>query len=82
MLLHALEMVAPTKAAPIARVISVVTGIAVAGAAFYYGETFLAIFVAMITFMGFREGRSETPRARPAPRVEESPDSEPPAFPI
>ncbi|MEA2023345.1 MAG: site-2 protease family protein [Actinomycetota bacterium] len=82
MLQHALEMVTPTKARPIARVISVVTGIVVAGAAFYYGETFLAIFVAMITFMGFRGGRSDIPRPRPAPRVEEPPDSEPPAFPI
>jgi hypothetical protein len=75
-------MVTPTKAAPIARWISVVTGVAVVAAAFYFGETFLAIFVAMITFMGFREGRSESPGARPAPRVEEPPDSEPPAFPI
>jgi Zn-dependent protease len=82
MLQHALEIITPTKAAPIARVVSVVTGVVVAGAAFYYGETFLAIFVAMITFMGLREGRSETPRAPPTPRVEEPPDSEPPAFPI
>jgi hypothetical protein len=82
MLQHALEMVTPTKAAPIARWISVVTGVAVVAAAFYFGETFLAIFVAMITFMGFREGRSGSPGARPAPRVEEPPDSEPPAFPI
>lgn len=82
MLQHALEMASPTKAAPIARWISVVTGIVVVATAFYFGETFLAIFVAMITFMGFREGRSDSPRARPAPRVEDSPGDDPPAFPI
>jgi Zn-dependent protease len=82
MLQHALEMVTPTKAKSIARWISVVTGVVVVAAAFYYRETFLAIFVAMITFMGFREGTSDTPRARPAPRVEEHPDTEPPVFPI
>jgi Zn-dependent protease len=84
MLRHALEMVTPTKAAPIARWISVVTGVAVVATAFYFGETFLAIFVAMITFMGFREGRGESgePQPRPKPRVEEPPDTEPPAFPI
>ena len=82
MLQHALEIFTPTKAKPVARWISVVTGAAVVAVAFYYGETFLAIFVAMITFMGFREGRSDTPSARPAPRVEEHPDTDPPVFPI
>ena len=82
MLQHALEIFTPTKAKPVARWISVVTGAAVVAVAFYYGETFLAIFVAMITFMGFREGRSDTPRARPEPRVEEHPDTDPPVFPI
>ncbi len=82
MLQHALEIFTPTKAKPVARWISVVTGVAVVAVAFYYGETFLAIFVAMITFMGFREGRSDTPRARPEPRVEEHPDTDPPVFPI
>ncbi len=82
MLQHALEMVTPTKAVPIARWISVVTGVAVVATAFYFGETFLAIFVAMITFMGFRDGRSDSPRARPVPRVEEPPGDDPPAFPI
>ncbi|MEA3501940.1 MAG: site-2 protease family protein, partial [Actinomycetota bacterium] len=84
MLQHALEMVTPKKAAPIARVISVVTGVAVSAAALYFGETFLAIFVAMITFMGFREGRSDQAKKRPEPepRVEEPPDAEPPTFPI
>ena len=82
MLQHALEIFTPTKAAPIARWISVVTGVAAAGAAFYYGETFLAIFVAMITFMGFRQGRTEQPKPRPEPQVQEPPDTEPPVFPI
>ena len=83
MLQHALEIFTPTKAAPIARWISVVTGVAVAGAAFYYGETFLAIFVAMITFMGFRERRSDQPvEPQPKPQVEQPPGEEPPVFPI
>ncbi len=82
MLQHALEIFTPTKAAPIARGISVVTGVAAAGAAFYLGETFLAIFVAMITFMGFRQGRTEQPKPRPKPQVQEPPDTEPPVFPI
>jgi Zn-dependent protease len=84
MLQHALEMVTPTKAAPIARWISVATGVAVVAAAFYYGETFLAIFVAMITFMGFRDRGGEGPKAAPKPKrqIEEPPDKEPPAFPI
>ena len=84
MLQHALEMVTPTKAAPIARWISVATGVAVVATAFYFGETFLAIFVAMITFMGFRQGRSDQPREQPEhrPQIEEPPDSEPPVFPI
>jgi len=84
MLQHGLEMVTPTKAAPIARWVSVATGVAVAGAAFYYGETFLAIFVAMITFMGFRQGRTDEPKPRPKPerQIEQPPDQEPPVFPI
>ena len=84
MLQHGLEMVTPTKAAPIARWVSVATGVVVAGAAFYYGETFLAIFVAMITFMGFRQGRTDEPKPRPKPerQIEQPPDQEPPVFPI
>ena len=84
MLKHALEIITPTKAAPVARVVSVVTGVAVVAAAFYYGETFLAIFVAMITFMGFRGGGSDQPRVRrePEPSAEEPPGTDPPGFPI
>ena len=85
MLQHALEMVTPTKATPIARWISVVTGAAVVAIAFYFGETFLAIFVAMITFMGFRQGQTDQPaepRSQPKQQIEEPPDTEPPVFPI
>ena len=87
MLQHALEMITPTKAAPIARWISVVTGAAVVAVAFYFGETFLAIFVAMITFMGFRQPRTDQPvepRSQPEQdrQIEEPPDQEPPVFPI
>jgi Zn-dependent protease len=87
MLQHALEMVAPTRAASIAKVVSVITGVVAVAAAFYYGQTFLAIFVAMITFMGLRS--DATPAAKPdaaVPAAEQSeisqPEEEPPTFPI
>jgi Zn-dependent protease len=85
MLQHGLEMFTPTKAAGIARVVSVVAGVAAVAAAFYYGETFLAIFVGMITLMGLRSGRDEQPRPTPAaapPPTDVHSDEEPPAFPI
>lgn len=87
MLQHALEMVAPKQAASIAKVVSVIAGVAAVAAAFYYGQTFLAIFVAMITFMGLRSGNTEevkaTTPAQTADRVQApQPEQEPPAFPI
>ena len=85
MLQHGLEMFTPTKAAGIARVVSVIAGVAAVAAAFYYGQTFLAIFVGMITLMGLRAGRAEDPRPAPAaepPTADVRPDDEPPAFPI
>ena len=67
MLQHGLEMFTPAKAVGIARVVSVVVGVAAVVAAFYYGRTFLAIFVGMITLMGLRSARDEEPRPAPAP---------------
>lgn len=85
MLQHGLEMITPTKAAGIARVVSVIAGVIVAGGAYYYGQTFLAIFVAMITFMGLRSGDGDQRRSRPAPpssTTDTGSGEEPPAFPI
>ena len=85
MLQHGLEVFTPAKAAGIARVVSVIAGVTAAVAAFYYGQTFLAIFVGMITLMGLRSGREEQPRPAPAseqPPGDTRPDQEPPAFPI
>jgi Zn-dependent protease len=87
MLQHALEMVAPKRAASIARIVSVIAGVAAAGAAFYYDQTFLAIFVGIITFMGLRSDGTGEPKqdasAKTAERPEASqPEEEPPAFPI
>jgi len=85
MLQHGLEMFTPTRAAGIARVVSVIAGVAAVAAAFYYGQTFLAIFVGMITLIGLRSGRDEQPRPAPAsapPATDVQSDEEPPAFPI
>ena len=91
MLQHGLEIFTPKRAAGIARVVSVIAGVAAVVAAFYYGQTILAIFVGMITLMGLRAGRAEDPQPAPAtepPTAEDQPpfdvypDEEPPAFPI
>lgn len=85
MLQHGLEMFTPTKAAGIARVVSVVAGVAAVAAAFYYGQTFLAIFVGLITLMGLRSGNAVEPQPAPAaepPPADVQSDEEPPAFPI
>ncbi|HZJ47529.1 MAG TPA: site-2 protease family protein [Acidimicrobiia bacterium] len=80
MLQHALEVATPTRAPAIARVVSVIAGVIVVAVAWWYEQRFLAIFVAMITFMGFREGRDERPKPEPPPTRPR--DEEPPAFPI
>ena len=87
MLQHALEMVVPSRATGIAKVVSVIAGVAAVGAAFYYGQTFLAIFVGVITLMGLRSsGGGEPappPSAEPRPAAsDQQPDEDPPAFPI
>jgi Zn-dependent protease len=87
MLQHALEMVAPRRAAPIAKVVSVVAGVAAAGAAFYYEQMFLGIFVAIITLMGLRSDGTGEPKPDARPQREERPaasrpDDDPPQFPI
>ena len=87
MLQHALEMVTPTRAAGIARVVSVIAGVAAVGAAFYYGQTYLAIFVGVITLMGLRSSGGGEPNQAPAaesrPVVsDQQPEDDPPAFPI
>jgi len=82
MLRHGLEMITPTRADGIARVVSVIAGIIVVVVAWRYGQRFLAIFVAMITFMGLREGRSERVPPEPEQKIDKPPGEEPPAFPI
>lgn len=87
MLQHALEMVAPSRAAGIAKVVSLFAGVAAVAGAFYYGQTFLAVFVGMITLMGLRSSGAEEPTPEPVeqPRpaaTDPQPDEEPPAFPI
>ena len=87
MLQHALEMVAPARAVGIAKAVSLVAGVLAVGAALYYGQTFLAVFVGMITLVGLRSSGGDEPR--PAPTADQHPPStdpqseeEPPAFPI
>ena len=84
MLKHALEAVSPKRAPGIARVVSVIAGVVVAGVAWQYGQRFLAIFVAMITFMGLREGRESPPGPQPPVHDagETAGDDDPPVFPI
>jgi Zn-dependent protease len=85
MLQYGLEMFTPTKAAGIARVVSVIAGVAAVVAAFYYGQTFLAIFVGVITLMGLRSGNDaeqQPPPAAAPPPADVQSDEEPPAFPI
>ena len=87
MLPHALEMVTPSKALGIAKVVSLVAGVAAVGAALYYGETFLAVFVGLITLMGLRSRGAHDPGPEPAGEqhtraASPQPDDEPPAFPI
>jgi hypothetical protein len=85
MLQHGLEMFIPAKAARIARVVSVLAGVVAIAAALYFGQTFLAIFVGLITLMGLRSGSEEQPAPAPAtepPPADVRPDEEPPAFPI
>jgi len=85
MLQHGLEMFTPTKAAGIARVVSVIAGVVAVAAAFYYGQRFLAIFVGLITLMGLRSGNAAEPRPAPAaepPAADVQSEEEPPAFPI
>ena len=95
MLQHGLEMFVPKRAAGIARVVSIIAGVAVIGIALYAREIFLAVFVAMITLMGMREGGARRPRPQPRPQIhpnlrphqpaspsEPPTDQEPPTFPI
>jgi Zn-dependent protease len=87
MLQHGLEMFTPSKAAGIARAVSVVAGVAAIAAALYFGQTFLAIFVGLITLMGLRSASEEAPQTTPRPApgqppADQKPDQEPPAFPI
>jgi Zn-dependent protease len=85
MLQHGLEMFIPSKAAGIARVVSILAGVVAIAAALYFGQTFLAIFVGLITLMGLRSGSEEQSAPEPAaepPPADVRPDEEPPAFPI
>jgi Zn-dependent protease len=84
MLQHGLAIFAPRQAPRIALVVSAVVGAGLIGAAFYFNQPFLAIFLMFIVFSGLRSQPqppmpSERP-AEPAPPVEQ--DGDPPAFPI
>jgi len=70
MLESLLEIVVPARAAVVARVVSVVVGVALIGVAIAYRQTFLAIFLGFIVLSGLRS-RSSLPE-RPAPKPSES----------
>jgi Zn-dependent protease len=82
MLQHALKAISPKRAPAIARVVSVIAGVVVVAVAWRYEQRFLAIFVAMITFMGLREGKTDRVPPEPESTSEQSSDTDPPAFPI
>jgi Zn-dependent protease len=64
MLESLLEMVVPARAAAIARVVSVVVGVALIGVALYYRQTFLALFLGLIVLSGVRSRSAPRPPPR------------------
>ena len=98
MLNHALAVFWPDRAYNIALGVSTVVGVGLIGAAFYYGQTFMAIFIIFILMSAWRsrpqdaeqtppqaeQPASPNPSARPYPPAEPTPpeEPEPPAFPI
>ena len=65
MLESLLEIVAPTRAAVVARVVSVGVGVILIGVALAYRQTFLAIFLGLIVLSGVRSRPAAPP---PAPK--------------
>lgn len=61
MLTSGLQILSPTRGASIARVISAVSGVAVAIVALKFGLTILAIFVMFITVAGLRRAPDDAP---------------------
>ena len=83
MLTAALEIVVPQRADAIARVVTVVVGVAVIIVALAYGETFIAFFVGFLVFIGARPAPTSPESASERPTRESAPASEdPPEFPI
>jgi Zn-dependent protease len=98
MLNHALAIFWPEQAYNVALGVSTVVGVGLIGAAFYYGQTFMAIFIIFILMSAWRsrpqaaeqappqaeQPTSPNPSARPYPPAEPTPpeEPEPPAFPI
>ncbi len=84
MLQHALTIFTPRYADRLTLGISAVVGVGLVGAAFYFGQAFLAIFLVFILLSGLRslpESTARPPRRDAKPPPAES-DQEPPAFPI
>ncbi len=86
MLTAGLEIITPRHADRIARVITVVVGVAAIIVAVSFEQYFAAFFVAFLVFVGARRTPEAPPRAEdqvPAPGTEDrEPVGEPPEFPI
>jgi Zn-dependent protease len=85
MLQHALTIFTPRYADRLTLGISAVVGVGLVGAAFYFGQTFLAIFLVFILLSGLRSlpgSGAVPPRRRDAKPPPTESDQEPPAFPI
>jgi Zn-dependent protease len=59
MLTSALEIVMPQRAVPVAKAVSAVFGVGAAALLWYWGQTFGAFFVLLITAMGLSSGGAE-----------------------
>ncbi len=93
MLNHALAIFWPKRADNVATVVSTVVGVGLIATAFYFQQTFLAIFLVFILLSGLRSRPRPTRRAPsndqptitpypPAEPTPTEPEQEPPAFPI
>jgi Zn-dependent protease len=93
MLNHALAIFWPKRADNVATVVSTVVGVGLIATAFYFQQTFLAIFLVFILLSGLRSRprptrqvpSDEAPTIAPHPPAEPTPtepEQEPPAFPI
>ncbi len=93
MLNHALAIFWPKRADNVATVVSTAVGVGLIATAFYFQQTFLAIFLVFILLSGLRSRprqtrqvpSNEAPTIAPHPPAEPTPtepEQEPPAFPI